>query len=165
MRSLPLPASNPKSNAGRLSAATLQDLAQFRYQLRRFLRFSEKAARACGVTPQQHQLMLGIAGFAEAGSATISELAEFLQERNNSVVGLVERAALSGLVRRESGTKDRRQVVVSLTSRGEDILAKLSELHLDEVQRMRAGFLSKRSQGSSSIAVSRVRGSAGKATA
>ena len=83
----------------------LQDLAQFRYQLRRFLRFSEEAARACGVTPQQHQLMLGVAGFAQGGSATVSELAEFLQERNNSVVGLVERAAQSGLVRRASGAR------------------------------------------------------------
>lgn len=119
----------------------LQDLAGFRYQLRRFLRFSEEAARACGVTPQQHQLMLGIAGYAEGGSATISELAEFLQERNNSVVGLVERAAHSGLVRRESGPRDRRQVIVSLTPRGEEILARLSELHLEEVQRLRAGFL------------------------
>lgn len=125
----------------RISHATLHDLARFRYQLRRFLRFSEKAARACGVTPQQHQLMLGIAGFAQGGSATISELAEFLQERNNSVVGLVERAVESGLVRRESGARDRRQVIVSLTPRGEAILARLSELHLDEVQRMRGGFL------------------------
>lgn len=122
----------------------LQDLARFRYQLRCFLRFSERAARACGVTPQQHQLMLGIAGFAEGGSATISQLAEFLQERNNSVVGLVERAARSGLVQRANGARDRRQVVVSLTPRGEEILARLSELHFDEVQRMRAGFLSGR---------------------
>ena|ERR1700691_2417151 len=76
----------------------MRELAWFRYNLRRFLHFSERAARACGVTPQQHQLMLGIAGFTEDGRATISELAEFLQERNNSVVGLVERAAESGLV-------------------------------------------------------------------
>ena len=126
-----------------MSGAMLQDLAQFRYRLRRFLRFSEEAARACRVTPQQHQLMLGIAGFAQDGSATISELAEFLQERNNSVVGLVERAVQSGLVHRESGATDRRQVIVSLTPRGEEILARLSELHYDEVQRMRAGFLFK----------------------
>lgn len=119
----------------------LRDLAQFRYRLRQFLRFSERAARACGITPQQHQLMLGIAGFAEGGSATISELAEFLQERNNSVVGLVERAVQSGLVRRESGAEDRRQVIVALTARGEEILAKLSELHYEEVQRVRVGFL------------------------
>jgi DNA-binding MarR family transcriptional regulator len=148
-----------------VNSATLHDLAQFRYQLRRFLRFSEEAARACGVTPQQHQLMLGVAGFAENGSATISELAEFLQERNNSVVGLVERAAQSGLVRRESGARDRRQVVVSLTPHGEEILAKLSELHLDEVQRMRAGFLSQKAPDLSAGAGTRARMTERKATA
>ena len=120
----------------------MQELAWFRYSLRRFLRFSEEAARACGVTPQQHQLMLGIAGFTSRSKATISELAEFLQERNNSVVGLVERAVDSGLVRRRAGKKDRRQVVVSLTPHGEEILATLSRLHHDEVRRLRAGVLS-----------------------
>ena len=119
----------------------MQELAWFRYNLRRFLRFSEKAARACGVTPQQHQLMLGIAGFTDRGRATISELAEFLQERNNSVVGLVERAAESGLVRRRSARRDRRQVVVTLTERGEEILSTLTQLHHEEVRRVRAGFL------------------------
>ena len=119
----------------------MRELAQFRYTLRRFLRFSEKAARACGVTPQQHQLMLGIAGFAENGRATISELAEFLQERNNSVVGLVERAAESGLVKRREGKTDRRQVVVTLTPGGKEILATLSHLHQDEVRRLKSGVL------------------------
>ena len=118
----------------------IRDLAQFRYNLRRFLRFSEKAARNCGVTPQQHQLLLGIAGFAENGAATISELAEFLQERNNSVVGLVERATEAGLVRRRNAAADRRQVVVTMTARGARILAQLSHLHHDEVQRVRVGF-------------------------
>jgi DNA-binding MarR family transcriptional regulator len=122
----------------------IQDLAWFRYNLRCFFRFSEKAARACGVTPQQHQLMLGVAGFTGETTVTISELAEFLQERNNSVVGLVERAVQSGLVRRASGPTDRRQVVVSLTPRGEEILARLSALHHQEVERMRAGILSRR---------------------
>ncbi len=122
----------------------MRDLAWFRYGLRRFLRFSEKAARDCGVTPQQHQLMLGIAGFTEGSTATISELAEFLQERNNSVVGLVERAVESGLVRREPGAKDRRQVVVSLTPKGEAILGKLTQMHHDEVRRVRAGFVTGR---------------------
>ena len=121
----------------------MRDLAWFRYNLRRFLRFSEKAARACGVTPQQHQLMLGIAGFTANGKATISDLAEFLQERNNSVVGLVERAVDSGLVRRRAGRKDRRQVVVSLTPRGEEILSTLTHLHRDEVRRVQAGFLTR----------------------
>ncbi|MGC2300224.1 MAG: MarR family transcriptional regulator [Acidobacteriaceae bacterium] len=121
----------------------MRELAWFRYNLRRFLRFSERAARACGVTPQQHQLMLGIAGFTENGRATVSELAEFLQERNNSVVGLVERAAESGLVRRREGKTDRRQVVVTLTPRGEEILSTLTELHHEEVRRVEAGFLTR----------------------
>jgi DNA-binding MarR family transcriptional regulator len=121
--------------------AMMRELAQFRYTLRKFLRFSEEAARSCGVTPQQHQLMLGIAGFAGEGRATVSELAEFLQERNNSVVGLVERAAQSGLVKRSAGPTDRRQVVVTLTPRGEEILSTLSHLHRDEVRRLKEGFL------------------------
>ncbi|MGB7134819.1 MAG: MarR family transcriptional regulator [Acidobacteriaceae bacterium] len=119
----------------------MRDLAWFRYNLRRFIRFSEKAARECGVTPQQHQLMLGVAGFTERGTATISELAEFLQERNNSVVGLVRRAVDSGLVTRQPGATDRRQVVVSLTAKGEAVLGKLTQMHHDEVRRVRAGFL------------------------
>ncbi|MGH9605862.1 MAG: MarR family winged helix-turn-helix transcriptional regulator [Terracidiphilus sp.] len=115
----------------------IRDLAWFRYKLRCFLRFSEEAARACGVTPQQHQLMLGIAGFAENGAATISDLAEFLQERPNSVVGLVERAELSGLVRSRKDGTDRRVVLVSLTSRGEAILSQLSGMHHEQARRLR----------------------------
>jgi DNA-binding MarR family transcriptional regulator len=116
------------------AGGTIRSLAWFRYNLRKFLRFSEKAARQCGVTPQQHQLMLGIAGYTGRGSATVSELAEFLQERHNSVVGLVERAALSGLVQKEHDSTDRRFVSVSLTPHGELILAKLTEIHREEVE-------------------------------
>lgn len=118
-----------------------RDLARFRYHLRIFLRFSEDAARERGVTPQQHQLLLGIAGYTDRGWATVSELAEFLQERHNSVVGLVERAVRRGLVRKESDTRDRRVVFVSLTPRGEAILGKLSKLHKQEIQRMKKGLL------------------------
>jgi DNA-binding MarR family transcriptional regulator len=113
---------------------TIRSLAWFRYNLRKFLRFSERAARQCGVTPQQHQLMLGIAGYTGRGSATVSELAEFLQERHNSVVGLVERAAQCGLVQKEHDSSDRRFVSVSLTPRGELILTKLIEIHREEMQ-------------------------------
>ena len=116
----------------------VRDLARFRYALRIFLRFSETAARECGVTPQQHQLMLGVAGFNGRGNATISELAEFLQERHHSVVGLVGRAARKGLVRTVQGQDDRRVVIVSLTPTGRRMLARLSTLHGREVSRMRA---------------------------
>jgi DNA-binding MarR family transcriptional regulator len=117
-----------------------QELAHFRHKLRKFLRFSEDAARACGITPQQHQLMLGIAGFKGCRRATISEIADFLQEKHNSVVGLVDRAAQSGLVKRAEDAHDRRVVVVSLTMRGEEILRTLSLLHHDEVNRLRREF-------------------------
>ncbi len=119
----------------------LRDLAWFRYQLRKFLRFSEMAARESGVTPQQHQLMLGVAGFTGQGRATVSDLAEFLQERHNAIVGLVERAAKRGLVRKEHSPTDRRVVYVSLTPRGAAVLSKLTTLHKEEVGRVRAGML------------------------
>ena len=119
----------------------IRRIAWFRYQLRQFLRFSEKASRACGVTPQHHQLLLGVAGYTGRGWATVSELAEFLQQRHNAVVGLVERAAQKGLVQKEQGARDRRFVRVLLTPQGEAVLAKLTELHGDELARVRARLL------------------------
>lgn len=113
------------------------ELAHFRYALRRFLRFSELAARKCGVTPQQHQLMLGVEGFTGRGTATIRELAEFLQERHHSVVGLVERAVESGLVARTQDAADRRVVNVSLTPAGRRILLKLTRMHYGQATRLR----------------------------
>ncbi|HTV07305.1 MAG TPA: MarR family transcriptional regulator [Acidobacteriaceae bacterium] len=118
-------------------SALIHHLAQFRYALRKFLRFSENAARQCGVTPQQHQLMLGVAGFTGRGSATVSELAEFLQERPHSVVGLIERAAHNGFVRRITDKTDRRVVNISLTRRGRQILSRLSKRHQEEALRVR----------------------------
>ncbi|HVB88137.1 MAG TPA: MarR family transcriptional regulator [Candidatus Dormibacteraeota bacterium] len=115
----------------------VERLARFRYQVRKFLRFSEQAARAAGVTPQQHQLMLGVAGFTGRGWANISELAEFLQERHNAVVELVSRALRAGLVRKSPSAPDRRVVRVVLTPKGRAILMKLSAEHRKELQRIR----------------------------
>ncbi|MGH9398485.1 MAG: MarR family winged helix-turn-helix transcriptional regulator [Terriglobia bacterium] len=114
-----------------------RQLALFRYELRQFLRFSEKAARAAGITPQQHQLMLGVAGYTGRGWATISELAEFLQERHNAVVGLVERAQRRGLVSKEVIALDHRFVRVELTPEGKRTLAELAALHRKELARFR----------------------------
>lgn len=117
------------------TTAKVQQLALFRYELRQFLRFSEKAARAADITPQQHQLMLGVAGFTGRGWATISELAEFLQERHNAVVGLVERAQRRGLVMKKMIALDRRFVRVQLTAQGKRTLVKLAALHRKELAR------------------------------
>jgi DNA-binding MarR family transcriptional regulator len=123
------------------SSATIARLAAFRYQLRRFLRFSEKAARARGLTPQQHQLLLGVAGYTGRGWATVSELAEFLQARHNAVVGLVERAERRRLVRKERAGGDRRFVRVYATSQGQNMLDELARLHREELGRVQARML------------------------
>lgn len=117
-----------------LRADALRRLAWFRYRIRCFLRFSERAARTCGVTPQQHQLMLGVAGYSGRGWATISELAEFMQGRHNAVVGLVQRAEERGLVRKAPGEKDRRFVKVYLTHKGYTILDKISQENIAELR-------------------------------
>ena len=119
------------------ATSAARELAQFRYRLRCFLRFSEQAARAAGVTPQQHQLLLGVAGFTGRGWATISELAECLQERHNAVVALVNRAVQAGLVRKRRHGDDRRVVRVELTARGLGILRGLTRLHQRELARFR----------------------------
>ncbi|MFY9751281.1 MAG: MarR family transcriptional regulator [Candidatus Acidiferrales bacterium] len=118
-----------------MSPRVLRRLAQFRYELRRFLWFSEKSARTAGVTPQQHQLLLGVAGHTGRGWATISELAEFLQERHNAVVGLADRALQRGLVAKHSVARDHRFVRVELTAKGRRILAGLAALHRRELRR------------------------------
>ncbi len=136
------PARSSRAAHSYASSDVVRQLSQFRYQLRLFLRFSERAARAAGVTPQQHQLMLGVAGFTGRGWATISELAEFLQERHNAVVTLVNRASRARLVRKRTVAADRRCVRVDLTFSGRSILMKLSVLHRKELARFRWGVAS-----------------------
>jgi DNA-binding MarR family transcriptional regulator len=128
--------SSKSERLGGLDHNLIRRLAWFRYSLRQFLRFSERAARECGVTPQQHQLMLGVAGYTGREWATIGELAEFLQERHNAVVGLVERAAKRGLVSKVQSATDRRFVRVHLTPQGDAVLARLSHLHEAEAARL-----------------------------
>ena len=141
----------PKDKAPSLKV--VRDLAWFRYRLRKFLRFSESAARNEGVTPLQHQLLLGVAGFNSKGNATISELAEFLQERHNSVVELVARAVDRGLVRKDHNVSDRRFVYVSLTARGKAMLSNLARLHRAEIERLRTGLLTGKTTSPSSVAL------------
>jgi len=121
---------------GPANALVLRRLAWFRYNLRRFLRFSERATREHGLTPQQYVLLLGITGYTGRGWATISELAEFLQERHNAVVGLVQRACRKGLVHKDQGGRDRRFVRVRLTRRGTTSLNSLANLHMEELKRI-----------------------------
>ena len=109
-------------------------LADFRYQIRRFLGFSEEQVRAAGIEPQQHQLLLAIKGLPEGIRASIGELAERLQLKHHSTVELIDRLEKLGYVTREASTEDRRQVIVHLTPAGAAILRKLSVAHREELE-------------------------------
>ena len=120
----------------KISKADYEILASFRYALRQFLHFSEEAAEALGLTPQQHQALLAIRGFPERDRVTVGELAERLQVRHHSAVGLVDRLVAQKLVTRELAEDDRRQVYVALTSHGLGILEQLSNVHRAELRRI-----------------------------
>ena len=121
----------------RLSKAEYELLAAFRYALRQFLRFSEESARAMRIEPQQHQALLAIKGFPGRDKVTIGELAERLQIRHHSAVGLAGRLATNGLAAREQDPSDRRQVYLTLTPHGEALLEQLAATHKEELRRLR----------------------------
>ncbi len=116
-----------------LSKARYEALAEFRYQIRRFQRFSEEVARAADLEPQQHQLLLAIKG-ASDDQLTIGAVADRLQIQHHSAVELVARAEARGLVTRNRGETDRRVVFVTLTDAGATALRELSAAHHREMQ-------------------------------
>jgi DNA-binding MarR family transcriptional regulator len=113
-----------------------ETLANFRYTLRQFMHFSEAAAEQAGLTPQQHQALLAIMGFPGREQISIGELAERLQIRHHSAVGLVDRLVIQGLVKRQQGTSDRRQVYIALSEHGLALLETLSAAHCEELRRL-----------------------------
>jgi DNA-binding MarR family transcriptional regulator len=121
------------SQPGDLPVASYRSLSEFRHQVRRFLRYSEDAARAHEIEPQQHQLLLAVKGLPKGKAPTIGELAERLQIRHHSTVDLINRLVKSDRVVREPGTDDRREVLIRLTPNGEQILRDLSVEHQAEL--------------------------------
>ncbi len=117
-----------------VSSAQYRALAQFRYQIRCFLNFSERSARESGLEPQQYLLLLAVRGLPPGQPPSIRNLAERLQIRHHSVVELIDRMAEHGFVRRARAKKDRRQVLVRLTARGERVLARLAAQRLSELR-------------------------------
>jgi DNA-binding MarR family transcriptional regulator len=111
----------------------MQTLAEFRYAVRQFLQFSEQCALSAGLQPQQHQLMLHIAGAPEGVETTVSYAAERLGLRHHSVVELSKRCELAGLIYREQAETDRRCIVLNLTLLGHQVIRKLSDDHEREL--------------------------------
>lgn len=123
-----------------LDKAQYETLAEFRYTMRQFIHFSEAAAQAAGITAQQHQALLAIKGYPGRDSVTVGELAERLQLRHHSAVGLVDRLVAEKLVSRTPSTEDRRRVFIQLTNRGESVLARLSSVHRQQLRQMGPGL-------------------------
>jgi DNA-binding MarR family transcriptional regulator len=120
--------------AKKMNSPDFKAMAELRYQIRRFLRFSETAARQAGIEPQQHQLLLAIRGLPENLKPTIGVLAERMQLQHHSTVELTDRLVERGFLCRLRATDDRRQVLVKLTHEGEKFLKTLSLHHLQELQ-------------------------------
>ena len=119
---------------GKLSLSDYRSLAELRYQIRRYLKFSENVAHRARMEPRQHQLLLAIKGLPAGQRPVIGELAERMQIQHHSTVELVNRLEAGGFVRRHRGDKDRREVFVALTSKGEKVLQQLSLDHSIELR-------------------------------
>jgi DNA-binding MarR family transcriptional regulator len=115
-------------------------LAQFRYQLRRFLSFSEAAADRAGLTPRQHQALLAIKGFAGKEPVSVGDLARYLLVRHHTAVELVDRMAKLGLLGRTADDADNRRILLKLTAKGEQKLRTLSKVHFEELQSASPGL-------------------------
>ena len=120
--------------SGRGNRVDYATLATLRYQIRRFLRVRELAARSAGVEPQQYQVLLQLKGLESDGTTTVGRLAERLQVRHHSAVELVDRLVRRGMVARHRDERDRRGVVLRLTPRGESVLRRLALQSLAELE-------------------------------
>lgn len=121
------------TNGGRIPR--LNELAEFRFQLRSFLSFSEVASEACGIATQQYQLMQVIGSLPPGAQASISYIADRMILRHNSTVELVDRAEKAGLVQRRNDEKDLRRSLVQLTAHGRVLLEQLVAQHVQELEK------------------------------
>lgn len=126
----------------KISSSDYRALAAFRYEIRKFLAFSEQAARDAGIEPQQHQLLLAVRGLPEGARPTIGTIAERLCVKHHTAVALVDKLEASGLVARERSSEDRREVLLRLTRDGEAVLRTLSSLHRQQLQSAGAEVIS-----------------------
>jgi DNA-binding MarR family transcriptional regulator len=130
----------PADSTPPVTKRNYEALANFRYELRKYLRYSEQIIRRHRMTPLQYQLMLQVKGYPGREWATVTELAERLQAKHHGVVALITRCEKAGLVERHVSEEDRRSVEVHLTAKGEAALRRLAQLHRDELLALRGRF-------------------------
>jgi DNA-binding MarR family transcriptional regulator len=118
----------------KISSADYRALAAFRHEIRKFIAFSEQAARAAGVEPQQHQLLLAVRGLPEGLRPTIGVIAERLCVKHHTTVALADKLEAAGLIQRERSAEDRREVLLRLTRDGDTLLRALSSLHQEQLR-------------------------------
>jgi DNA-binding MarR family transcriptional regulator len=126
----------------RISSAEYRSLASLRYEIRKFLAFSEQAARDAGIEPQQHQLLLALRGLPKGSRPTIGTMAERLCIQHHTTVALVDKLEDRRLLERERGTKDRREVLLRLTLGGSALLQRLSAIHREQLQHVGPAMVS-----------------------
>jgi DNA-binding MarR family transcriptional regulator len=124
----------PKPDLSPVPVVDYRALAELRYQIRKFLAFSEGAARAVGLVPQHHQMLLAIKGLPRQLAPTVRVLAERLALRPNSTVELIDRLVEKGLLRRGQEPEDGRRVRVNLTAKAERLLEQLSAMHTRQLE-------------------------------
>jgi len=131
----------PKPDTLPLNKHDFEVLADFRYQIRKFVRFSEQVARKHGIKPLQYLLLLHVKGYPGRDWATVGELAERLQAQHHGVVALISRCEKQGFVERRQSTEDRRRIEVHLLKKGEEILYELARLHRAELLSLQGRFV------------------------
>ena len=131
----------PKPDVLLLNKHDFEILADFRYQIRKFVRFSEHISRKHGVTPLQYLLLLHIKGYPGRDWATVGELAERLQAHHHGVVALISRCEKQGLVERRRSSEDGRRIEIHLLKNGERVLQKLARLHRSELLALQGRFM------------------------
>ena len=123
-----------------LTKGEFEILANFRYEIRKFLRFSEQVTRKAGITPLQYLMLLNIKGYPGREWATIGEIAERLQAQHHGVVALVSRCEKQGFVERRRSTEDRRRIEVRLQPKGEEFVERLANAHRVQLIKLNGRF-------------------------
>jgi DNA-binding MarR family transcriptional regulator len=117
-----------------VSVGDYRSLAAFRYEIRKFLAFSEQAARKAGIEPKQHQLLLSVRGLPKGARPTIGTIAERLCVQHHTAVALVDKLEKRGLLVRDRSSKDRREVLLKLTPEADALLRGLSSQHRQQLR-------------------------------